>query len=169
MNLCAASPLIQHACLDLSANRLLRREVVRFLTASFCFIWQRSAGWETRATAGREAGATFQIGTSSGCQKPRVCFISSYPVSVAFPQGLKPRCFLAVSAARAEALTYQSCPDTKDRFSGAKARVDAAGFMRGLKPPPPSGISVPQPVKSRCYLAVFGTLRQAQNRLKVIP
>jgi hypothetical protein len=25
--------------------------------------------------------------------------------------------------------------------SGAKARVDSVGFMRGLKPPPPSGLS----------------------------
>jgi hypothetical protein len=27
------------------------------------------------------------------------------------------------------------------RPSGAKARIDSVGFMRGLKPPPPSGSS----------------------------
>jgi hypothetical protein len=43
--------------------------------------------------------------------------------------------------AACKALTYQSCPDTKHRFSGAKASVDSVGFMRGLKPPPPSELS----------------------------
>jgi hypothetical protein len=47
--------------------------------------------------------------------------------------------------------------------SGAKARVDSAGLMRGLKPPPPSGLSFPQPVKTTIDSIVFAA------RLKSCP
>src|ERR1035437_3710574 len=36
-----------------------------------------------------------------------------------------------------------------ERPSGAKARVDFVGFMRGLKPPPPSESSFPAACKAR--------------------
>jgi hypothetical protein len=37
---------------------------VLVLTAQFCTIGARSAGWETSVTVGQEASATFRMGTS---------------------------------------------------------------------------------------------------------
>jgi hypothetical protein len=42
-----------------------------------------------------------------------------------------------------------SCEIGEKRPSGAKARVDPVGFMRGLKPPPPSGSSFSAACKAR--------------------
>jgi primosomal protein N' (replication factor Y) len=85
--------------------------------------------------------------------------------------GAKARVDLAAfSAVRAEAQTYQSCPDTKQlppetrqlfetssaSSSGAKARVDSAGIARGLKPPPPSVSS---------FSAALKTSSKRRNRI----
>ena len=40
--------------------------------------------------------------------------------------------------------------------SGAKARVDSAGFMRGLKPPPPSGLCFSATCKASHGIGVSG-------------
>jgi hypothetical protein len=42
-----------------------------------------------------------------------------------------------------------------ERFSGAKSHVDFAGFMRGLKLPPPSGPSFSAACKARLAMAAF--------------
>jgi hypothetical protein len=41
--------------------------------------------------------------------------------------------------------------------SAAKAGIDSEGFMRGLKPPPPSDVSFSAACKARGFLAFFGT------------
>jgi hypothetical protein len=40
-------------------------------------------------------------------------------------------------------------------LSGAKARNIFVGFMRGLKPQPPSGLSVPAGAKARGFCGIF--------------
>jgi hypothetical protein len=52
----------------------------------------------------------------------------------------------------------------------AKASLDSVGFMRGLKPPPPSESNFSAAYKiSIDFTAFSDTLRQAQGRLKVVP
>ena len=54
------------------------------------------------------------------------------------------------------AARLKSCPDAKPGElgsgagvpSGAEAPINSAGFVRGLKPPPPSVASFPQPART---------------------
>jgi hypothetical protein len=69
------------------------------------------------------------------------CFTNGRCVTAVIPQELEPRVirFLFGTTEEAAEKLENSAEMDEKRSSGAEARIDFVGFMRGLKPPPPSG------------------------------